>query len=238
MNAVLEVNTCCTLITYPVSYPGLCPERIFGMPEDSNRGHVRLGAVSWENHDDEDLVRLAQGENRQAFDELIRRYQKRVYRIAYQMSYSDGEEAKDLAQTVFLKAFQGIKKFDGRSSFYTWLYRIVVNTCLSSRRRHLRWGRIFFPWRMGKIEEGEPEARDEAPDASATLSEHQFREDIKRTLDDLSKRQRMVFQLKIFEEMKISEIAEITGMAEGTVKTHLFRATQMVRKKLQHWMKK
>ena len=89
------------------------------------------------NSGDEELVALAQNGDRRAFDELIERHKQKAYHIAFGFS-RDREEAKDLSQEAFLKAFTYLKNFDGRSSFYTWFYRIVVNVCLDYKRRAKR----------------------------------------------------------------------------------------------------
>src|SRR5512134_1089617 len=81
------------------------------------------------NSPDEALVALAQAGDRRAFEELIERHKQKAYHIAFGFA-RDREDAKDLSQEAFLKAFSYLKKFDGRSSFYTWFYRIVVNVCL------------------------------------------------------------------------------------------------------------
>ncbi|MBN2059832.1 MAG: sigma-70 family RNA polymerase sigma factor [Deltaproteobacteria bacterium] len=205
------------------------------MPDASKPGQEGAGAVSWAEMDDDMLVRLVQRENRRAADELVRRYQQKVFRVAYLMSRRDREDAKDMVQEAFFRAFQGIKKFDGKSSFYTWLYRIVVNTCLSSRRRYFRWSGALFQRHSREFKEEDPETKDESPDPMDELSGRQLREEIRATLDSLPKKQRTVFYLKIFEEMTIHDISCITGMAEGTVKTHIFRATRTVRNRLKKW---
>src|ERR671919_2371970 len=86
---------------------------------------------------DEDLVTLAQKGDQRAFEELVDRYKQKAFRIAFDFA-RDREEAKDLSQDAFLKAYVNIKKFDGRSGFYTWFYRILVNVCLDYRRRKQR----------------------------------------------------------------------------------------------------
>jgi RNA polymerase sigma-70 factor, ECF subfamily len=193
-------------------------------------------------YDDNELVRRAQNDDMWAIEQLVLRYQKKVYTIAYQMLSGDAEEAQDRTQDAFLKAFRKIKQFKGNASFYTWLYRIVVNTCLDARRRRRRWKEIFLPWRSEKTEEaafGSP--LEEYPDTDrnsnplSTVSKQQLEDDVKNAMNILSERQRSIFQLKIFQEMSISEIAKTMGLAEGTVKTHLFRATQVIQKRLKGW---
>jgi RNA polymerase sigma-70 factor (ECF subfamily) len=192
---------------------------------------------------DEELVERARRDDRRAIEQLIGRYQQKVYRLAFQMCYADEEEAKDRVQEAFLRAFRNIKKFRGKSSFYTWLYRIVVNTCIDAQRRRKRWRQTFLPWRFGKTEEDESNAgledfsdRAENSNPLSRLTGQQLEIDVKKALTSLSEKQRTAFQLKVFQEMSISEIAEIMGLAEGTVKTHLFRATQFVRNQLCQWV--
>jgi RNA polymerase sigma-70 factor (ECF subfamily) len=158
------------------------------------------------------------------------------------MLAGDEQEAQDRTQDAFLKAFRKIKQFKGNASFYTWLYRIVINTCLDARRRRRRWKEIFFPWRLERHKEGtSPSSLAEYPDTNTNsnplsmVRERQLEKDVKKAMNALSERQRSIFQLKIFHEMSIPEIAELMNLAQGTVKTHLFRATQLVQKRLKGW---
>ncbi|MGB9437509.1 MAG: sigma-70 family RNA polymerase sigma factor [Desulfobacterales bacterium] len=191
---------------------------------------------------DEELVRRAQNDDPWAIEQLVLRYQKKVYQIAYQMLAGDEQEAQDLTQDTFLKAFRNIKRFKGNASFYTWLYRIVVNTCLDARRRRRRWKEIFFPWRLERPkEETCTSSLEDYPDPDKNANplsmagKRQLEQDLKKVMNTLSERQRDIFELKIFHEMSIPEIAQMMNLAEGTVKTHLFRATQVIQKKLKGW---
>ena len=192
---------------------------------------------------DQELVDRARQDDRWAIEQLIGRYQQKAYRLAFQMCYADEEEAKDRVQEAFFRAFRNLKKFKGKSSFYTWLYRIVVNTCIDAQRRLKRWRQTFLPWRSGKTEKEESNFsledypdREENSNPLSHLTRQQLEIDVKKALTSLSEKQRTVFQLKIFQEMSIPEIAEIMGLAEGTVKTHLFRATQFIRNQLHKWV--
>jgi RNA polymerase sigma-70 factor (ECF subfamily) len=191
---------------------------------------------------DEELVARVQQNDQWAIGEFVRRYQQRAYAIAYQMCSGDREEAQDLTQEAFLKVFRNIKGFRGDSSFYTWFYRIVVNTCLDGRRRRRRRERILSLWRPGQREE-EPsrEVFEEQPDTGqdsnpmAVLSGKELTREIRKALMSLPERQRVIFQLKVFQGMSIREIALVMGSAEGTVKSHLFRATHSLRTALKDW---
>jgi len=199
-------------------------------------------SVSSPVYDDAELVRRARNDDPWAIEQLVLRYQKKVFAIACQMLSGDVEEAKDRTQDAFLQAFRKIKQFKGKASFYTWLYRIVINTCIDARRRRRRWREIFLPWRFERNKEAtsayfleEYPDPDKNSDPLSTLSRKQLESDMKSAVNTLSEKQRTIFQLKVFQEMSISEIAELTGLAQGTVKTHLFRATRVIQKQLKKW---
>jgi RNA polymerase sigma-70 factor (ECF subfamily) len=192
--------------------------------------------------DESELVRRARENDPAAVDRLIRRYQKKVYSIAYQMSDADAEDARDNAQEAFIQVFRNLGRFEGRSQFSTWLYRVVVNTCLDARRRRRRWLNLIFSRRPEKGNEAEADtmldnlpAPEDATNPISNVSGQELRRDVTDALRRLSEKQRTVFQLKVFQEMSVPEIAAATGMAEGTVKSHLFRATQSVREQLHRW---
>lgn len=192
---------------------------------------------------DEELVARAQDDDRWAFEELVRRHQGKVHAIAYHMSEGNAEEARDLTQEAFLRAFRNLRKFRRDSGFYTWLYRIAVNTCLDSRRQRRRWENVFSFWRTRP---GEEETADEAlesePDRAPdnnpleVLTGRELSRDIRKALAALPMRQRLAFQLKVMNGMNIREIAQIMGSAEGTVKSHLFRATRSLQEALKGWL--
>jgi RNA polymerase sigma-70 factor (ECF subfamily) len=192
-----------------------------------------------------ELVRRARDNDPWAAEQLVRRYQKKVYGIAYQLCGFDAEEARDTAQEALLQVFRNLGQFEGRSRFSTWLHRIAVNACLDARRRRRRWFRTILPWRAEKHDEPGPEdpldnvpAPEDGTDPVSSLSSAELKRDVMRALRGLSEHQRTVFQLKVFQEMSIPEIAALTGMAEGTVKSHLFRATQSVRAELNQWVER
>ena len=191
---------------------------------------------------DVELVARAQDNDQTAFEVLVRQYQGKAYAIAYNMCSGDSEEARELTQEAFLRAFRSLKNFRGKSSFYTWFYRILINTCLDSRRRRRKWEGIFSFWRRDKRENassddmnaeyGDPK---EYSNPMAALNNKQLAQEIRQALASLPEKQRVVFQMKVLHGMRIREIAEIMGSAEGTVKSHLFRATHFMRQALQEW---
>jgi len=210
---------------------------------ETEKGEPKHGAVPFGREmDDPELVKRAQNDDSWAADQLLRRYYEKAYGIVYRMCNGDAEEAADLVQESFFKAFRNLKKFKGDASFYTWLYRIVINTCLDGRRRKQRRKGIFSLWRprrkdgeeMDQPLEKQPDPKDSANPLSSFRGK-QLQKQVLSALGALSDKQRMAFELKVFEDMTIGEVAKVMGAAEGTVKTHLFRATQHVRQTLSEW---
>ncbi len=191
---------------------------------------------------DEALVLRIREGNAAAAEELIRRYQQKAFSIAFSLCDGDREAALDHTQEAFVKVLGNIGSFQGKSSFYTWFYRILVNTCLDGRRKRRRWARLF-PGRRPRQRGGddaEPAiedfpAADGAGDPLAAARGSALARDLERALAALPEKQRTVFQLKVFHGMALSEIAGIMGSAQGTVKTHLFRATRALRVALSAW---
>ena len=179
---------------------------------------------------DEELVALAQQGRRDSFEELVRRYMEKAFHIAFNFT-RDTETAKDLSQDAFLRAYANLKQFDGRSSFYTWFYRIVVNLCLDHARRHRR-----VAWEsLDKMVE-ESGARQEfadstfAPDQHAIAGETKRRVDI--TLETMPKKQRTAFLLRNDQGLSIADVAKVMKTTEGTVRVYLHRAVAALRQSL------
>lgn len=181
---------------------------------------------------DEALVRRAQEGETQAANELFSRYQDKAYAIAYSLCSGHAQEAQDVVQDAFLKAFKNLKGYKGQASFYTWFYRIVVNTYLDAAKRRTRWARLF-PFSRREATEARVGGRQ--PDPLTLYSGNALQQDVDQAMRLLPVMQRLVFQLKVLEGMSIAEIAEVTGTAEGTVKSHLFRATHALRTALKDW---
>ena len=160
----------------------------------------------------------------------MERHKQKAYRIAFDFT-RDREEAKDLSQEAFLKAFTHLKSFDGRSGFYTWFYRIVVNVCLDYKRRNKRSPTEEFNESVEN--QVEPSQR-----SATTLSPYQhvaagqMSRKIGAALEALPPRQRTAFILKNHQGLSIKEIAQMMQTAEGTVKVHLHRAVSALRRSL------
>ena len=179
---------------------------------------------------DEELVALAQKGDRRAFEELVDRHKQKAYHIAFDFA-RDREEAKDLSQDAFLKAFMNLKKFDGRSGFYTWFYRILVNVCLDYKRRQKRAPSAEFDETLvNQVEPSHQPAAPIAPDQHVWVG--QFSRKVDDALAALPAKQRTAFILKNHQGLSIREIAAMMETAEGTVKVHLHRAVTTLRRSL------
>ncbi|HEX6438344.1 MAG TPA: sigma-70 family RNA polymerase sigma factor [Candidatus Binatia bacterium] len=174
-----------------------------------------------------ELVALCQQGEGKFFEILVRRYMEKAFRIALDFT-RDTEEAKDLSQEAFLRAFSRIKQFDGRSSFYTWFYRLVVNLCLDHTRRK---GKIV--WERLESEQDDERQRKEltdhasGPDQEAIAGETKRRVD--KTLDAMPNKQRTAFILRNHEGLPIADIAKVMKTTEGTVRVYLHRAVAALR---------
>ena len=161
------------------------------------------------------------------FEILVRRYMEKAFRIALDFT-RDTEEAKDLSQEAFLRAFSRIKQFDGRSSFYTWFYRLVVNLCLDHTRRK---GKIIWERLEGERDDGlerkELTDNTSGPDQEAIAGETKRRVD--QTLEAMPKKQRTAFILRNHEGLPIADIAKVMKTTEGTVRVYLHRAVAALR---------
>ena len=182
-----------------------------------------------------DLVRRCQAGDTEAFDELVTRYRTRVFGMIYNMIHSE-QDAWDLAQDSFVKAWKSIKRFRGQSSFYTWIYRIVMNVTIDwARKKQIKPGGAEFDDAI-QPKEIDPASKT-VPKADAlpyeTMERSEIRARIDRAIAQLSPEHRAVILMKEIEEMQYHEIAEALGCSIGTVMSRLFYA----RKKLQNLLK-
>jgi RNA polymerase sigma-70 factor (ECF subfamily) len=178
-----------------------------------------------------DLVRRCQAGDTEAFDELVARYRTRVFGMIYNMVHSE-QDAWDLAQDSFLKAWKSIKRFRGRSSFYTWIYRIVMNVTIDwLRKKQIKGAGTEFDDAI-QLRQVDPASKT-VPKTEAlpyeTMERDEIRVRIDKAIAQLSPEQRAVILMKEIEGMQYHEIAEALGCSIGTVMSRLFYA----RKKLQ-----
>jgi len=178
-----------------------------------------------------ELVRQCQTGSAEAFDELVTRYRTRVFAMIYNMVHNE-QDAWDLAQDSFVKAWRSIKRFRGRSSFYTWIYRIVMNVTIDwLRKKQIKGAGLEFDEAI-QLTQIDPASRT-APKADPLPHTRMERSEIRARIDEaikqLSPDHRAVILMKEIEEMQYHEIAETLDCSIGTVMSRLFYA----RKKLQ-----
>lgn len=172
---------------------------------------------------DTDLVRRAQADDKDAFEELVRRHQHRVFAVAGGI-LRHREDVEDIAQQVFVKAYFSLKRFDQRAAFSTWLYKITVNECWDLLRKRKVRPLVYESdlneeqaRQFGAAEERESSA----PDVGEQLAS---RERVEKLLDCLDPRDRTMLILKEVEGFSVEEIAEVLDLNANTVKVRLFRA--------------
>lgn len=177
------------------------------------------------------LIRAAQRGDQDAFEQLVRAYDQGVLRLAMNVLRSP-EEARDVYQEAFLKVFRNLQNFRFECSFQTWLYRIVSNVCLDHlRKRKVRKEEPAVvetsDGPLDRLESFETESAQADPER--TLWNRQLKQRIESGLSDLTPRERMVFELRHYDGLRLRNIGEILGTTEEAAKNCLFRATQKMR---------
>ena len=188
---------------------------------------------------DLEVVRQVQAGDVAAFDRLILKYRSRVHAIIYNLT-SNREDASDLTQDAFIKAFQSIHRFQGQSSFFTWLYRIAVNSTLS----HLRKSRLRSFFSLEKISEDEPVAREvisaltDKAGAERETFVRELQDKLNEAMQKLSIKHRTVVTLFEIDGLSHEEIAEIMGCSVGTVRSRLHYAKRLLQAELQPYIRR
>jgi RNA polymerase sigma-70 factor, ECF subfamily len=190
--------------------------------------------VAYGTQGDEDLVRIAQAGDNRAFDELVRRYRDKVYRLSYKILRHE-EDAAEALQDAFLSAYRGLKNFKVESTFSTWLYRIATNASLMKYRRR-REGHVSLEQSQSPDGSGEPL---QIPDWSAQplgdLLNSETREVMQEGIAKLPEELRTVFVLRDIEELSNAEVAEILNLSVAAVKSRLHRARIFLRDRLNRY---
>lgn len=186
---------------------------------------------------DFDVVKRVQAGDVAAFDQLMRKYRERLFGIVYNLT-SNREDTADLVQDAFIKAFQSINRFQGQSSFFTWLYKIAVNTTLS----HLRKNKLRTFFSLEKVQEDGTTAEilakltdTSGADRDAYLRELQ--EKLNEALQKLSIKHRTVITLFEIDGLSHAEIAEVMDCSEGTVRSRLHYAKQFLQAELSKYLR-
>jgi RNA polymerase sigma-70 factor (ECF subfamily) len=183
------------------------------------------------------LIRAATGGDLRAYDELVQRCQERIYATIYHMT-SNHEDANDLAQDTFIKAYQSLKSFRGGSSFYTWVYRIAVNKTINFLKQRNKRIQLSLNDLDANVE-GNPDLvaliSEDTPQRDAQLSELQ--EKLNEALMRLSEEHRLAVVLHDVQDLPHDEIAKIMDCNVGTVRSRLFYARQQLQGLLADYLK-
>jgi RNA polymerase sigma-70 factor (ECF subfamily) len=173
---------------------------------------------------DRELVQAAAGGSRDAFDELVRRYQVQVVNLARAMT-AGGSNAEDLAQEAFVRAWKGIARFRSDSSFRTWLFGVAINVIRTDRSKQSRLRRLFVS--PAPVQDEEPLERGSVDDGIETPLV--MRDAIDRALAQLPGEMREAVVLRDIQGLEYREIAQALGVPVGTVESRIFRARQRLR---------
>lgn len=187
---------------------------------------VLLMMAGEEENPDIKLLMKAKNGDRDAFGELFRKYEKRVFRVARRMCGSD-DEAWDITQDAFIRAMQAMDKFDTRYRFFTWIYRITTNLAINYSKKKMRRREVHFEEAYSA--EGQQVIEDNLADRAAG---EQLARSVSKAVEKLTPALKVVFVLRVDQQLSYSEIAESLDIAMGTVMSRLNRARDKIRKEL------
>lgn len=177
--------------------------------------------------DEKKLIAEVLGGDHEAFAQLVEIYEDKVYNLCLRMC-SDREDARDLAQEAFLKAWRGLRFYKQEAAFSTWLYRLTSNVCIDYLRQKKRRSTVSF---VTADEEGvQLDIPDPTPTPEQQVMDEQTKEQVANAMSQLEEEFRLVLTLRVVEELSYDEIAEIMELKVGTVKSRLARAREKLRK--------
>jgi RNA polymerase sigma-70 factor (ECF subfamily) len=191
-----------------------------------------------EQHPDVALVERVRAGDVSAYDTLVRKYERQLFRIAQHIT-QNREDAEDVMQDAFLKAYEKLDQFQGNSKFYTWLVRIAVNESLM-RLRKRRTGKLVSMDEDMQTEEGSVprDFADWAPNPEQNYNQSELAEILKKTIQGLPQGFRVVFVLRDVDGLSTEETAEALGLSVPAVKSRLLRARLQLRERLSRYFKK
>jgi RNA polymerase sigma-70 factor (ECF subfamily) len=240
-----EVGLATMPLSPTTSLPAPWPQSDAGRPDVQRRRRGETRAIGARPSDersglgDREVIARSRAGDHEAFRVLVERYQGRAYRLALRV-LRDEEQARDAVQEAFLKAYVNLDRFEGRSSFYTWLYRLVMNLCLDAKRRDHSAQLVETPEpadleRLALLEarpsdEDAFRAHEEGPEQA--LDRGELRQALARAIEALPDAARETLVLREVEGMSYAEIAESLGIPKGTVMSRLHYARRRVQELL------
>jgi RNA polymerase sigma-70 factor (ECF subfamily) len=181
--------------------------------------------------DDRELVRLAKGDDQEAFEILVKRHQSRVFAVASGI-LRNKEDVEDVAQQVFVKAYFSLKRFDQRAAFSTWLYKITTNECWDVLRKK-KSRPLYFEAELSEEQARQYQASEDVQSPVADASDRMAsREHVEYLLGFLDERDRAMLVLKEVQGFSVEEIAEMLEINGNTVKVRLFRARRRIMERM------
>ena len=183
--------------------------------------------------EDDSLVESFQKGEISAFDKLMVRYQSRIYNLTYSI-LGNREDALDISQEAFLRAFRALGRFERKSAFYSWLYRIAMNLCIDFLRRRSHIPPISLDSEKMQLPHNSIPARQPSP--AKLVERKELQQQINAAVAMLAPMQKKVFMLRHWDGLQIKEIADVIDRSEGTVKAHLFHAARNLRKRLAEYL--
>jgi len=182
------------------------------------------------------VARACAGET-EAFRVLVDRYSRKVFRLAYRMTRNE-QDAEDVVQETFLRAYRRLKQFESRSSFGTWIYRIALNSALDLTRKLARHGQVELPIAGGEAgAEGIMQMPTAEPAPDRLLLSGELKHKVESVLGEMSPQVRAAFVLRHYEGMGIEQIGSVLGLKESATKNSIYRAVQKLRKELEPLVK-
>ena len=186
--------------------------------------------------DEQVLVdRISSGDST-AFQEFVERYKKKIYYIAYDIT-GDHDDAEDVSQEVFIKVFRSLKTFRRNAKISSWLYQISVNASIDLlRKKSSKPEKSMDDIERADIQESLPGSGTRAQNPERSAEDFLIQKHISQALQKVSPKERSVFVMRHYNELKIREIAEILKVSQGTVKALFYRATRKLRKELSFYL--
>jgi RNA polymerase sigma-70 factor, ECF subfamily len=181
---------------------------------------------------DEELCRKVAARQSGAFDQLVERHHARAFRLARSV-VGDDDDARDISQEAFIRVYESAYRFDGRSRFSTWFYRIIVNLCIDHLRR-TKWWRRLLPLASGGEDPHEPriEPLSDEPPPEVEVMRKEMAVNLNEMLNKLSSNQRLAVMLQVQEGLSSREIAEVLKCSESTARVHIYRGLMRLKKAL------
>lgn len=183
---------------------------------------------------DAELVESFRNGNKDSFCELLTRYSEKVHHLSLRITRNE-EDAEEILQDVFVTVYNKIDKFEGKSAFSSWLYRITVNTAFMKLRKRKQTNAVSLDEMNAGLQENWTSSRSDMSDVNYLCSRHELREQLEAAIERLPEEYRTIFVLRDVDGLSNQEVGEILNLSVPAVKSRLHRSRLMLRKRLQHF---